>query len=167
VSEARGIVIWICGLPSSGKSTLARAIAERSERPVIVLDGDEIRDALVPRPGYDEASRDAFYDTLARLAALAAAQGLRAIVAATANRRAYRERARSLAPAFLEVLVDTPAELCIERDAKGLYRAAGPGSALPGVGVPFERPEAPDIIVGPGDPDAAATVLARVRTLGR
>ena len=67
-----GVVVWLTGLPSSGKSTLARAIAAASEEPALVLDGDEVREALVPRHGYDPDARAAFYETLGRLAALAA-----------------------------------------------------------------------------------------------
>lgn len=154
-----GVVVWLVGLPSSGKSTLARAIAARSPAPTVVLDGDEIRDAIRPRHGYDEASRDAFYETLARLAALVARQGALVIVPATAHRALFRERARALAPAFVEVLLDTPREECATRDSKGLYAAADDASTLPGTGVPFERPEHPEIVVRPGDPDPVDAIL--------
>ncbi|HET6922420.1 MAG TPA: adenylyl-sulfate kinase, partial [Anaeromyxobacteraceae bacterium] len=72
-----GTVIWITGLPASGKSTLAARLRERLEalgRPAVVLDGDAVREALVPRPGYSAEERDAFYRTLAGLAALLALQ---------------------------------------------------------------------------------------------
>jgi adenylylsulfate kinase len=157
---AAGVVVWLCGLPSSGKSTLARAAAARlreAGRAALVLDGDEVRGALVPAPGYDERARDAFYDTLARLAALAAAQGLVVLVPATANRRAFRARARAMAPSFVEVWVDTPVEECRRRDAKGLYAAETAG--LPGAGAPFEAPEAAELVVRPGEADAVERVV--------
>ena len=146
-----GAVVWVLGLPSSGKSTLARHIATRLRaggRAVALLDGDQVRKALDPRPGYDPASRSRFYGTLAHLAALLAKQGLVAVVAATANRRAFRERARALAPRFVEVFVDVPVEVCAERDAKGLYKQAREGkiSGLPGVDVAYEEPLAPDLV---------------------
>lgn len=165
-----GAVVWVLGLPSSGKSTLARHIATRLRaggRAVALLDGDQVRKALDPRPGYDPASRARFYGTLAHLAALLAKQGLVAVVAATANRRAFRERARALAPRFVEVFVDVPVEVCAKRDAKGLYAAARHGSVteLPGVGSDFERPEAPDVVAEGGEdaaaPDAVARILSR------
>src|SRR5262249_2375634 len=100
VSE-RGVVVWLTGLPRSGTPTLAEAVraalAARG-RATLVLDGDAVRAALVPSPGYDAAARDAFYATLARLAALAARQGLVVLVPATAHRRAYRDEARAVAP---------------------------------------------------------------------
>lgn len=155
---SRGLVVWLTGLPSAGKSTLARAVAERL-RPrgvaVALLDGDEVRSALRPEPGYAPADRDAFYATLAGLAALLARQGLVAIVAATAHRREFRARARARSPAFLEIFVDTPLDECRRRDAKGLYARAVP--SLPGATEAYERPERADFIVAPGDaaPDAA------------
>ena len=162
-----GVVVWLTGLPSSGKSTLAREVAARlreARRGVLVLDGDAVRDVLRPRPGYDDASRDAFYATLAGLAALAASQDLVALVPATAHRRAFRERARELAPRFVEVHVDTPLEESERRDDKGFYakaRAAG-GGTMPGLGVAFEPPLAPDAVARPGDARAVEVVIAAI-----
>ncbi len=168
MSPPTGVVVWITGLPSSGKSTLAANLRERLEeakRPSALLDGDAVRNALVPRPGYAPAERDAFYATLGRLASLLAAQGLVAVVAATAPRRAHREEARRAAPRFVEVYVDVPAEECARRDAKGLWAKARAGDApdLPGAGAPYEAPEAPDVTARGGE-DAAAVdeILALV-----
>jgi len=162
-----GAVVWITGLPSSGKSTLATRIASRlrgADVPVAVLDGDQVRAALDPRPGYDPEARSRFYGTLARLAALLAKQGLVAVVAATAHRRAFRERARALAPRFVEVYVDVPVELCAARDTKGLYAAARRGSVteLPGVGSGFDRPAAPDVVATGGEDAAAAGAVVEL-----
>ena len=145
-----GAVVWFTGPPSSGKSTLAEraAVVLRAEgRPVVVLDGDRVRAAMVPPPGYDPAARDAFYETLARLAVLLAGQGLLVLVPATAHRRAFRARARALSPRFIEVFVTTSQEECAARDAKGLYSASQRGevSDVPGAGADYEPPEAPEI----------------------
>jgi adenylylsulfate kinase len=152
----RGAIAWFTGLPSAGKSTLAGLVRARlaaAGAPVVLLDGDEVRGALTPPPGYDPAARDAFYETLARLAALLAAQGLLVLVAATAPRRAHRALARSLAPRFVEVHVATPAAECRRRDTKGLWSAAEAGAAphLPGVGTTYEAPEAPEVTATGGD----------------
>lgn len=156
MAAVTGVVAWFTGLPSSGKSTLAHAVAGelrlRGVEPV-VLDGDEVRGAMLPKPGYDEASRAAVYGTLARLAALIARQGHVVLVPATAHRRAFRDAARALAPAFVEIFVDTPADECRRRDTKGLY-AANVADA-PGAGVAYERPLAPDVIVRPSEERAA------------
>jgi adenylylsulfate kinase len=147
-----GRVVWITGLPSSGKTTLARAAASelgaRGEL-VLVLDGDEVREALHPAPGYDDAARADFYATLGALAALAAKQGAIVLVPATANRRAFREAARAMAPRFVEVFVDVPLDVCVARDAKGLYAkaAAGGASTMPGRGASYEPPTAPDLVL--------------------
>lgn len=162
---ARGVVVWVTGRPASGKSTLAREVA-RELRGAIVLDGDEVRGAIRPTPGYDESARDAFYETLARLAALLARQGHVVVVPATAPRRAQRERARALAPAFVEVYVDTPLEECARRDPKGLYARAAqdPSLTLPGVNAPFEPPDEADVVVRWGD-DRLEAIVTRAREL--
>ena len=87
-APSSGTVVWITGLPASGKSTLAQRIKAKIETaaPCCVLDSDELRFALVPPPGYDDRGRDDFYATVARLAAMLARQGLVVLVAATANR---------------------------------------------------------------------------------
>ncbi len=161
-----GLVAWFTGLPSSGKTTVAERVAERLRptTPVAVLDGDLVRSALVPKPGYDPEGRDAFYETLARLAALLAAQGLVVLVPATAHRRAFRSRARELAPRFLEVFVDTPLEECRRRDTKGLFaRHDGTAAALPGAGLGYEAPEHPDVVVRPEDEAPEEWVAERIR----
>lgn len=164
----RGAVVWVTGLPSAGKSTLARRVqaglAARG-RPAALLDGDEVRRCLVPGPGHLPAERDAFYETLARLAALLARQGLVSLVAATAHRQAHRDRARELAPRFVEVFVRTPAAECERRDAKGLYALFRQGKAplLPGPGVPYEEPRAAEVVADGGQDDRAVeAVLARL-----
>ena len=159
-----GVVVWITGLPSSGKSTFAeRAAATLRERSVAccILDGDAVRHALGDVFGYGDEARDRYYEALARLAALVASQGLITLVPATASQRAFRERARSLAPAFLEVHVDVDLAECARRDAKGLYAAVARGEAknLPGVDAPFERPESPDLVAHGGQDQAAVDAL--------
>jgi adenylylsulfate kinase len=167
VNAPGGAVVFATGLPSSGKSTLARRLVERlraAGRPSVLLDGDEARAALVPPPGYAPAERDAFYATLARLAALLARQGLVVAVAATASRRAHRAEARALAPRFVEVLVDVVPEECARRDPKGLWARARAGGApdLPGAGPPYERPERPDVVASGGEDEAAVDAIVRL-----
>jgi adenylylsulfate kinase len=160
-----GVVVWVTGLPRAGKSTLARAARAALDRPTVVLDGDAVRGALVPAPGYDDAAREAFYATLGRLAALVAAQGFVVLVPATAHRRAWRDAARALAPRFIEVYVDTPVEECVGRDEQGLYRGAA-ALRLPGAGLPYEPPTTPDIVAhGGGDELALRTLVDRLHGL--
>ena len=85
------------------------------------------------------------------------------LVPATAHRRAFRERCREIAPAFLEVLVDTPIEECRRRDSKGLYAASGEGvaSRVPGADAAYERPLAPDVVARDGMDEAAIADIVR------
>lgn len=160
-----GVVAWFTGLPSSGKSTLAAAVRrELATRGIVavMLDSDELRAALVPPLGYDDASRAALYATLANLAATLAHQGHVVLVPATAHLRRFRDNARALAPQFVEIFVDTPIEECRRRDTKGLYAAAN--AQAPGAGVAYEPPNAPDVRAVPGD-DSVARIANRVAAL--
>ena len=151
-----GAIVWLTGLPGAGKSTLGVRLARRLRdlgRPTLLLDGDEVRAAILPAHGYDDASRDAFYRTLGNLAALAARQDLVVVVPATAHRRLWRDLARARAPRFVEVHVATPIEECRRRDPKGLYAR--------GVLPPYEAPEAPDVVAPAGDdPQIVERIIA-------
>jgi adenylylsulfate kinase len=165
-NSSSGCVVWLTGRPSSGKSTLAKRVAQAlraRHRETCVLDGDSVRKALVPPPSYDEAGRQAFYTSLANLAGLLADQGLVVVVPATAHRRRYREHARTVATRFIEVHVDAPPEEAERRDSKGLYAAAREGRVhdVPGADLPYEAPEAADLrTTGGKDPEAVEQILA-------
>lgn len=144
----QGCVIWLTGLPASGKSTLAREVkrllAERGVHAVI-LDSDDMRRVLTPQARYTEEEREWFYAVIAHLAAWLARSGICVLVAATAHRRAYRERARQeLADGagFAEVYVRCPPAVCRQRDPKGIYAMAEQGDAdsVPGLGATYEPP---------------------------
>lgn len=162
-----GTVVWFTGLPSSGKSTLAERVHQHlRERKVTacLLDGDTVRSLMAPTLGYTDDARSGFYRVLAKLAAELARQGLVVLVAATAHRREYRELARLLAPSFLEVWVTTNISECRARDPKGLYAASAqaPGN-LPGVDVPYEAPENPDVLANGGhDPCAIDRIISLI-----
>lgn len=155
-----GTVVWFTGRPASGKTTLAERVAgllRQARRQTVLLDSDAVRPAIAPDLGYSPRDRTEFYQRLAGLAALLAQDGMIVLVAATAPERGHRETARGLAPAFLEVFVDTPTEVCAQRDLKGLYEraAAGVASFVPGVGTRYEPPEAPDVVAHGGQDGAA------------
>jgi adenylylsulfate kinase len=173
VQLKRGALVWISGLPSSGKSTLAVAAQQRLTEAGIascILDGDAVRAALVPRPGYDAESREHFYETLGNFAALLVAQGLVVLVPATAHRLSYRAHARAQVGVFLEVEVTTSLSECRRRDTKGLYRAQAEGrlAGVPGEDLRYERAATPDLSASGGE-DAAALerliVLVRAATV--
>jgi adenylylsulfate kinase len=162
-----GLVVWCTGLPSAGKSTFAKRVLERlkqSRVPACILDSDRIRVALPDGSSYDEVGRDRLYATLANLAALLAEQGLVVLVAATAHRRRFRERAREQAPDFVEVLLDVPLEVARARDSKGLYAAVDRKQArdVPGGDIEYERPLRPDLVADGGKDDRALDELCRI-----
>jgi adenylylsulfate kinase len=164
-----GAVVWFTGLPASGKSTLALAVRRALKQTGVLpclLDGDVVRNLLAPSLGYSPAARTAFYSALTGLAAELAHQGLTVLVAATAHERAFRSRARSLSPRFIEVWISTPLEECRRRDPKGLYAAAGGHQAgsLPGVDVAYEPPEDAELVASGGeDAQAVARILSLLR----
>ncbi len=161
-----GAIVWITGLPASGKSTLAARIREalaKTGGACAILDGDEVRQALAHHD-HSPAGRAAFYHALASLAALLAGQGLTVLVPATAPLRSHRAAARALFPRFLEVHVSTPAGECERRDPKGLYARARAGAApdLPGPGAPYEPPVTPDVVATGGEDEGAAAAVVRL-----
>lgn len=164
----KGVLVWFTGRPSSGKSTLAAVVRDELEQrgtKAVMLDSDDVRAVIRPKPGYDAAARDAFYATLAELAALVAGQGFVVLVPATGHRREFRERARQAAPAFVEVYVNVPAEEAERRDAKGLYAAVRQGklSGVPGADVEYQVPERPDVTSsGQDDRPAIARIIEMI-----
>jgi len=124
------MVIWITGLPASGKTTLARAVADRLRARggrVEALDGDEIR-ALFPSVGYSAAERDQHIRRVGHLASRLEAHDVAVVVSMVSPIRAAREFARALCREFIEVRLTTPVEECVRRDPKGLYRQAAEGA---------------------------------------
>ena len=133
--------VWLTGLPASGKSAIARELLRLlHKRGVVasVLESDVMRTQLTPFPSYDDAERDFFYGKLLEIGKLLVKE--RPVVFdATANRRAYRDRARNSMERFAEVYVDTPPEVCKARDPKGLYRQ--------GMQIDYEPPRSPELVV--------------------
>jgi adenylylsulfate kinase len=152
LKKVPGFAIWLTGLPSSGKTTLANAISlllyERGIS-VQILDSDDLRRRLTPHPTYSQDERNWFYDMVIFLAEMLTENGVNVLISATAPRRAYRDEARTRIKRFAEVYVDCPEEICRERDSKGLWKQADRGeiTGLPGAGVPYEPPDSPEVTV--------------------
>lgn len=165
VAHKQAFAIWITGLPASGKSTitaaLKRQLAERGID-VAVLESDQLRRVFAA--DYAPAGREAFYRQMVFVGHLLMEHGVPVIFDATANRRAYRDRARAEISRFLEVFVDVPLEVCMARDPKGIYRSAASGQAnnVPGLQDEYEPPDAPEAIVNGADPDADARRIVEI-----
>jgi adenylyl-sulfate kinase len=150
----RGATVWFTGLPASGKSTVAAAVEARllqSGRAAYRLDGDNLRHGVCGDLGFTAEDRDLNVRRTAEVARLFADAGLVALVSVVSPYAEARAFARELHERdglrFIEVYVNTPVEVCEERDPKGLYARAKAGKlrGFTGVDDPYERPRAPDV----------------------
>ncbi len=165
MNTRQGFAIWLTGIPASGKSSITRELVKKlalRSVSVVVLESDEMRKILTPAPTYGQEERDAFYQSLAQIGGLITRSGVSVIFDATANKRAYREYARTLIPSFVEAYVTCPLDICMKRDPKGIYcrAAAGKISTVPGIQAAYEPPQNPDITLdGRNPPEAAADAV--------
>ena len=151
----RGFVLWMTGLPGSGKSTVAAIVKRRLEeeygRYVELLDGDEVRKGLSSDLGLSREDREEHARRVSYLAKVLARNGVISIVALISPYRTSRQRARELIGGqdFVEVYVKASLETCEKRDPKGLYARARRGEInnMTGIQDPYEAPESPDIVL--------------------
>ena len=147
-----GFTVWLTGLPASGKSTLAKLLADRLRQqglPVQILDGDEMRKRLTKGLGYSREDREENVRRIAYVASLLTNVRGIAIVAAISPYARTRLAARAEIKNFVEVYVQCPLSKCMERDPKGLYAKATRGeiSNFTGLSDPYEHPQQPEITV--------------------
>ncbi|MFI7293909.1 adenylyl-sulfate kinase [Streptomyces sp. NPDC050121] len=173
-----GATVWLTGLPSAGKTTIAQELAGRLREEghlVEVLDGDEIREFISAGLGFSREDRHINVQRIGFLAELLARNGVKTLVPVIApyadSREAVRGRHQEGGTAYLEVHVATPVEVCSVRDVKGLYakQAAGELTGLTGVDDPYEAPEAPDLRIESQDQtvqESAASVYALLSERG-
>jgi bifunctional enzyme CysN/CysC len=166
-----GATVWLTGLPASGKSTLAGALERRlveSGRVAYRLDGDNLRHGLTGDLGFESADRAENVRRTAHAARLLADAGaivLVAVISPYASDRALARRVHEeLDLPFVEVFVDTPLELCEQRDPKGLYARARSGEleGLTGVDDPYEPPAEPDLTLRPSASDEQVGAVLRL-----
>jgi adenylylsulfate kinase len=146
--------VWLTGLPSAGKTTLATALVKELDRErVELLDGDEVREFLTKGLGFTREDRDTNVLRIGWVAATLAKHGVLVLASVISpyaeTRAAVRKLHEDKGAAFLEIYVATPVEVCSERDVKGLYakQAAGEISGLTGVDDPYEAPTSPDAVI--------------------
>jgi adenylylsulfate kinase len=150
---ADACAIWITGLPGSGKTTIAEKVAETLGAKHLQL--DRVRKVITPDPDYSDKERGIVYASLAYMAYLLVDSRVCVVIDATANRREYRDLARKLIPRFIEVYVECPIEVCMERERERdtgyaparIYAGAGKGGTVPGVDVEYEAPLHPEVVV--------------------
>jgi len=165
----RGLVLFLTGLSGSGKSTIARdladVLAERSDRQVSLLDGDLVRQLLSAGLSYSRADRDLNIARIGFVAAEIARHGGIAICAPIAPFAAARAQVRQMVSEvgdFFLIYVATPLEVCAARDRKGLYAKARAGliHQFTGVSDPYEEPADAELIIDTSEVRRAEAVHA-------
>ncbi len=166
--------VWLTGIPGSGKSTIAKELADELKNKNItvqILRLDEIRKIVTPNPDYSEKERDIVYRALAMMAKFLYDNKINVIIDATANKRDYRNLERNLMKNFFEIYVMCPADVACSRESsrvqnlvqKDLYKKAKEGKIqLPGINTVYEEPENPELIIDSekiSPKDAAAMII--------
>ena len=197
VKRERGCVVWFTGLSGSGKSTVANcvdALLHEANANSFVLDGDNIRhglsasyEILEPVHGEDFAKRFGLgfgpqdrEENIRRIGCVAeifCSTGMIALTAFVSPYRADRDRVRKLVTAtgeavdFVEVFVNTPIEICEERDPKGLYKKARAGEikGFTGIDAPYEAPENPEVHLDGAKPveEIAQQTIDFLKSIGK
>ncbi len=163
-------VLWFTGLSASGKSTIANVVEKRllaAGKHAYLLDGDNIRHGLNKDLGFTEADRVENIRRVSETARLMIDAGLIVLTSFISPFRSEREMARSMFgdDEFVEIFVDTPIELCEQRDPKGLYKKARSGTIknFTGFDSPYEEPKNPELRLATADlevEEAASKVLS-------
>ena len=171
--QNEGCVLWLTGLPGSGKTTIAKLVQGHVSSvgmPVEVLDGDEVRKNLSPELGFSKQDRETHARRVVYISKLLSRNGITTVVALISPYREFRQYARdTIGKNFLEVWVKASEELCRKRDPKGLYKKAQEGKVtnLTGPQDPYEPPLNPELVVDTENEPAdvsAGRVLELLRT---
>ena len=164
-----GVTVWLTGLSGSGKSTIAYAVEERlvaEGRAAYVLDGDNLRHGINSDLGFSKEDRTENIRRVGEVARLFADAGLVVLVPVISPYQADRDEVRrkheEIGLRFVEVFVDTPIEVCEQRDPKGLYARARAGeiTGMTGIDDPYEAPVTPNVRV-----DGAASSVSAAAEL--
>jgi len=147
----RGVTVWFTGLPSSGKSTIARALERLLKKAGLeaeLLDGDVVRTHLSKDLGFSREDRDTNIKRIGFVCHLLTKHGVAAIASLVSPYRDSREANRRLIGSFVEVYVKASSDACAKRDVKGLYQKARAGEikGFTGVDDPYEEPENAEVV---------------------
>lgn len=169
----RGCVVWFTGLSGCGKSTVSNLVDHKLHamgKRSFVLDGDNVRHGLNRDLGFSDADRVENIRRVAEVARLFVEAGLVVLCSFISPFRAERRMVRELVDPeeFVEIFVDTPLEVCMQRDPKGLYARASEGKIrnFTGIDSPYEVPENPEIVIRTASmsaDEAAQRVIALLR----
>jgi adenylyl-sulfate kinase len=146
----KGFTVWFTGMSGAGKSTAAHLLEQRLRSMgvrVEVLDGDVVRTHLCKDLGFTKQDRDENIRRIGFVCELLSRNGVIAIVAAISPYRAVRDEVRARIGAFVEVYVECPMDVLVDRDVKGLYKKALAGEIphFTGISDPYEPPLTPEV----------------------
>jgi adenylylsulfate kinase len=169
-----GFTVWFTGLSASGKSTIARLVAEEIRRrgvPVELLAGSEFRQNLSQGLGFSREDRIANTRRIGYVAKLLTRNGVAVITTSISPYRQSRDECRRMIGSFIEVFAECPLDVCEARDSKGNYRRARAGEIadFTGIGDLYEAPLHPEVVCHTADESASACadrVLAHLEREG-
>ena len=175
--KQKGVLLWLTGLPSSGKSTIAytveHALANRGHL-AYVLDGDNIRFGLNGNLGFSAEDRTENIRRIGEVGKLFVDGGFLTLASFVSPYSEDRDAVRELMGEgdFVEIFIDTAVEICEERDPKGLYKKARTGEIpnFTGFSDPYEVPEKPEMIIKTADwtaEEAAVLIIEMLEKLGK
>jgi len=172
-----GWCVWISGLPGSGKSVISEYLSKKLEKKQItfqLLSSDLLRSVLTPKPTYSSEERHRVYSTLVFITRLLVQNNVNVILDATGSLKQYRNDARNKLPKFIEVYLDCPLKICIQREntrkktygaPKNIYKEAfnGTSTSVPGLNHPFELSSNPELVINTvqNNPNEAAKIIAK------
>ena len=169
----KGFCIWLTGLSGSGKTTIAKKLIEhfKDMRYIESMDGDQIRQGLSRDLGFSKEDRNEHNRRVIFCTKLLSRNGVIVIVALISPYRETRAYAKGEIPNMMEVFVNAPLDVCIERDPKGLYKKALAGEIkqFTGIDDPYEEPLEPDVIVETDKEtvdESVEKILSSARDLG-
>lgn len=147
-----GFVLWMTGLSGAGKTTIALILMEELKKRGVKaerLDGDVVRESLTRDLGFTKEDRDKNIERVTFVAKLLSRNGVGCVCSFISPYQSVRDRVRENTTNFLELFIDAPLDVVIERDVKGLYKKALNGEIpnFTGISDPFEAPLNPDIHV--------------------
>jgi len=169
-----GYVVWMTGLSGAGKTTIALILVDELHKrglKVERLDGDVVRQSLTRDLGFSKEDRDKNIERVAFVAKLLSRNGIGCICSFISPYQAVRDNVRAETTNFLEVFIDAPLEVVMERDVKGMYKKAIAGEIpnFTGISDPFEAPVKPDIHVRTDiqtPEESAQVILDKLEELG-
>lgn len=169
-TKQSGFTLWFTGLPGAGKTSVTKRLEDllRSRGyNVERLDGDTVRQELSADLGFSPEDRDRNIARVTYVAKLLSRNNVIVLCAFIAPYRKQRDHARQEIDGFIEVYVNTPLEVCEERDPKSMYQKARAGEIehFTGISDPYEPPETPEIVVHTVDRTVEESAQGVIRQL--